>query len=152
MEIHMQERDLQVFIDGVIHYFKQISEESAVVGTPYLLDTKSKICYDYTGIIGISGRRKGCVYFTAPSIMLTHLLISIGEPDISAENYCDIVGEVANTISGNARQSFGREFMISVPIVIGGEPEQIKMPKDILSFVIPINWRQNDAALVISLE
>jgi chemotaxis protein CheX len=42
--------------------------------------------------------------------------------------------------------------MISVPIVIGGEPEQIKLPKDILSFVIPINWRQNDAALVISLE
>ena len=84
--------------------------------------------------------------------MLTHLLISIGEPDITSENYCDIVGEVANTISGNARQSFGREFMISVPIVIRGEPEQIKLPKDILSFVIPINWRQNDSALVISLE
>jgi chemotaxis protein CheX len=144
MEWNMQEKDLQVFIDGTMHYFKQVCEESAIVGTPYLLDTKDKICYDYTGIIGISGRRKGCVYFTAPSIMLTHLLIAMG--------YCDIVGEVANTISGNARQSFGREFMISVPIVIGGEPEQIKLPKDILAFVIPINWRQNDAALVISLE
>jgi chemotaxis protein CheX len=148
----MHERDLQVFIDGAIHYFEQVSEELAIVGTPYLLNTKNTICYDYTGIIGISGRRKGCVYFTAPSIMLTHLLISIGEPDITSENYCDIVGEVANTISGNARQSFGREFMISVPIVIRGEPEQIKLPKDILSFVIPINWRQNDSALVISLE
>jgi chemotaxis protein CheX len=148
----MDEKDLQVFIDGTMHYFQHCSKESAVVGTPYLLDTSNTICYDYTGIIGISGKRKGCVYFTAPSIMLIHLLTSMGEPDISSENCCDVVGEVANTISGNARKSFGQEFMISVPIVIGGEPERIKLPKDIRSFVIPMTWRQNNAALVISLE
>ncbi len=148
----MEEKDLQVFIDGTVHYFNQMSNESAIVRTPYLLRDLEKICYDYTGIIGISGRRKGCVYFTAPNIMLTHLLTSMGEPNISEENCCDIVGEVANTISGNARKSFGRDFMISVPIVIKGEPEKIKFPKDILSFVIPMNWRQGEAALVISLE
>lgn len=148
----MQEKDLQVFIDGTMHYFQHSSKENAIVGTPYLLNTSNTICYDYTGIIGISGKRKGCVYFTAPSIMLIHLLTSMGEADISSENCCDIVGEVANTISGNARKSFGQEFMISVPIVIGGEPERIKLPEDILSFVIPMSWRQNNAALVISLE
>ena len=148
----MHETDLQVFIDGTMHYFKQASQEAAIVGMPYLLDTSVTICYDYTGIIGISGRRKGCVYFTAPGIMLTHLLTCLGEPEINSENHCDVVGEVANTISGNARQSFGREFMISVPVVLQGEPERIKLPKDIRSFVIPLSWRQNEAALVISLE
>ncbi len=84
--------------------------------------------------------------------MLTHLLTCLGETEISSENHCDVVGEVANTISGNARKSFGREFMISVPVVIQGEPERIKLPKDIRSFVIPLTWHHNDAALVINLE
>jgi chemotaxis protein CheX len=148
----MHESDLQVFIDGTTHYFQQTSHQAAAVGTPYLLDTSTSICYDFTGIIGIAGRRKGCVYFTAPTTMLTHLLTSLGETEITTEYHCDLVGEVANTISGNARKAFGQDFMISVPVVVAGEPDQIKLPKAIRSFVIPITWCQHQAALVISLE
>ncbi len=148
----MHEGDLQVFIDGTTHYFQQTSQEKATVGTPYLLDTSTSLCYDFTGIIGVAGRRKGCVYFSAPTTMLTHLLTSLGETEISTAYHCDLVGEVANTISGNARKMFGKDFMISVPVVIAGEPERIQLPKNIRSFVIPITWCQHQAALVISLE
>ncbi len=148
----MHETDLRVFIDGTTHYFHQTAQEKAMVGTPYLLDTSHTICYDFTGIIGISGRRKGCVYFTAPTEMLNVLLARLGEDTFDNDFRCDIVGEVANTISGNARKEFGRDFMISVPIIVAGEPERIKLPHDIRSFVIPIDWCEHHAALVISLE
>ena len=71
--------------------------------------------YDYTGVIGISGARNGIVYFTAPRGMLTVLLMRMQETDTSEENMKDLVGEVANTISGNARRDFGKDFSSRCP-------------------------------------
>jgi chemotaxis protein CheX len=65
---------------------------------------------------------------------------------------CDLVGEVANTISGNARRDFGKDFMISVPQVVAGDPEKVQTPDNTRSFVIPINWRSHSAQLVVCLE
>ena len=48
------------------------------------------------------GKREGVVYFTAPRAMLTVLLMKMQENDFSHETMRDLVGEVANTISGNA--------------------------------------------------
>lgn len=147
----MHETELQVFIDGTTYYFSQSSEEEASVGTPYLISNRASVAKEYTGIIGISGKRKGSVYFTADSAMLKVLLASMGETTLSHEYMCDLVGEVANTISGNARREFGKDFMISVPIVVVGE-KKIVMPENLRSFVIPINWRSHEASLVICLE
>ena len=47
----------------------------------------------------------------------------------------DLVGEVANTIAGNARSEFGEEFEISVPIVLRGAPDEILLPRKDRSFV-----------------
>ena len=51
-----------------------------------------------------------------------------------------------------ARRSFGADFMISVPLVVKGQPERIHSPKNLRSFVIPISWRGHQAALVITVE
>jgi len=107
--------------------------------------------YEYTGVIGITGARKGIVYFTAPRGMLTVLLMRMQETDTSDENIKDLVGEVANTISGNARRDFGKNFVISVPIVIAHDLEKVTTPYQ-RSFVIPINWRTHSAKLVVCLE
>ena len=48
--------------------------------------------------------------------------------DTSVDNILDLVGEVANTISGNARKVFGREFLISVPVMIEGAVDKILHP------------------------
>ncbi len=148
----MQKEDLQVFIDGAVRYFDQMSESPAEVQTPYLEENEVSIKHEYTGIIGISGKKKGCVYFTAPESLLKHLLLMIGEFDSSDDAMADLVGEVANTISGNARQYFGSEFMISVPVVVNGDTKRIKLPSDLRSYVIPVVWRNYEAAIVISLE
>jgi len=148
----MTEDVLQVFIDGVVHFFKHTDDEAVKVGTPYLSENANPAAYDVTGIIGISGPYKGCVYFSAPTIFVKHLLLSIGEQDTRHEHIFDLVGEVANTISGNARSTFGHEFMISVPVIIEGAPNAIHLPEHLRSYVIPIYWKSYHAAVVICLE
>ncbi|MFK8010492.1 MAG: chemotaxis protein CheX [Marinicellaceae bacterium] len=148
----MKKEDLQIFIDGATHYFDQMSESPAQIQTPYLEEKSFSINHEYTGIIGVSGKKKGCVYFTAPESLLKHLLLVMGEYDSSKNALSDLVGEVANTISGNARQYFGSEFMISVPVVVNGKAESIRLPNTLRSYVIPVVWRKYEAALVISLE
>lgn len=148
----MSEATLQVFIDGVVNYFQHTSEKDVKVGSPYLVENANPAAFDYTGIIGVSGPYRGTVYFTAPKALLTHLLLAIGEKDTSMDNILDLVGEVANTISGNARSEFGHDFMISVPVVVEGAPSKIHLPKDLRSYVIPIYWKAYSAAVVICLE
>ncbi|GGY88167.1 hypothetical protein GCM10011613_36520 [Cellvibrio zantedeschiae] len=148
----MSEQTLQVFIDGVVRFFEHTNDKNVKVGTPYLVENDNPAAYDVTGIIGISGPYRGCVYFTAPRILLKHLLLSIGETETTNEYLFDLVGEVANTISGNARSTFGHEFMISVPAMIEGAPDQIHLPKNLRSYVIPVYWKAYHAAVVICLE
>lgn len=149
----MDEKLLQVFIDGVRYYFEHQTEEPAQVGTPYLGEVGQTVAYDYTGIIGVSGSRKGCVYYSAPRLLLRYLLLSMGEKDADGANLADLAGEIANTISGNARREFGSDFMISVPVVVSGETPQIQMGSRGRPFyVIPVTWHQYPSALVVSLE
>lgn len=148
----MTEDRLKVFINGVINYFQTSSKYEIKVGAPFLAENRSPQHFDYAGIIGISGPYKGTVYFTAPKIFLTHLLLSLGEKDTSDENVRDLVGEVANTVSGNARAEFGQDFMISVPVIIEGAPSKIHLPENLRSYVIPIYWKSYNAAVVVCIE
>ena len=148
----MKEKRLQVFIDGVNDYFTQVNKYDIDVGTPYLCENTNPPACDITGVIGITGPITGCVYFSAPSDLLVHLLQTIEEPDQSLDNQMDLVGEVANTISGNARSEYGPEFNISVPFIIKGIPDEIHLPRDSRSFVIPIDWKEHTAYIVICLR
>jgi chemotaxis protein CheX len=148
----MNETDLKVLVDIVRHYFLQQSGTAAEMGTPFLSDAHALPVFDFTGVIGISGERQGCVYFTSPSILLRELLIVAGEPQLTQENMADLAGEIGNTLAGNARKSFGSSFMISVPLVIKGHEQVISLPKDVKSYVIPFRWKKYDASLVVSVR
>ena len=148
----MTEQTLQVFIDGVVRYFDHIEDSAVKVGTPYLVENNEPAAFDVTGIIGVTGPYRGCVYFTAPRILMKHLLLQMGEDDTCTEHVFDLVGEVANTISGNARSEFGKEFNISVPVVLEGAPDSIYLPGALRSYVIPIYWKTYSAAVVICLS
>ena len=71
---------------------------------------------------------------------------------MSPENLADLAGEIGNTLSGNARKSFGSSFMISVPLVVEGRQQVISLPKDVKSYVIPFRWREHDACLVVGVR
>lgn len=146
----MEEEDLKIFIQAVPHYFQQTFAEEAVVDPPFIQGRESVI-QDYTGVIGISGKHKGAVYFTANRPMVQEMLIALGEEEITEDIEADIVGEVANTISGNARREFGGDFLISVPMVLHGKPDAISFPRNTKTFVIPFVWRSFRSYLIIAL-
>lgn len=148
----MDEQELRVFVDIVCQYFGSQTNRMPEMGSPYLGDPSSLPILDYTGVIGISGERQGCVYFTAPRELLRQLLLHVGELDTSEHNLSDIVGEVANTISGNARSYFGPNFMISVPVVVAGTANAIQVPRNVKAYILPIRWHKLEAVLVVSLQ
>lgn len=145
------EFELETFVAATTHYFAT-SVDAASVGSPYLVEDSAAPAQEFTGSIKISGKRRGVVYFTASRLMLTAMLVRIGETEITVENMIDLVGEVANTISGNVRREFGSEFMVSVPTVLAGKTEKPAASGAIRSYVVPINWRGHAAQLVVSLE
>jgi chemotaxis protein CheX len=147
----LTEAEIRTFVNGATRYFDTAAQQHASIGSPYLVTDGHPGAYDYTGIIGISGTRQGIVYFTAPRGMLTVLLMRMQETDTSEDNIKDLIGEVANTISGNARRDFGKSFVISVPTVLAKDAQALATPHP-RSFVIPINWRSHSAKLVVCLE
>jgi chemotaxis protein CheX len=148
----MSDLELATFVEGTTRYFEATANQAATVGSPYLVQNGKPTVHEFTGMISIAGKRRGVVYFTAPRPMLTVLLMRMGETELTEENMADLVGEVANTISGNARRDFGKDFMISVPQVVAGDTDRVTTPDNVRSFVIPINWRSHAAQLVVCLE
>lgn len=147
----MTEAELRVFVAIVKHYFEQQTKRPAEVGTPFLADPTALPVLDYTGVIGVSGTRQGCVYFTAPKELLRLILTYSGETDLSPRNLADLAGEIGNTISGNARRQFGNEFLISIPLVVEGRDQAISLPKGVKAYIIPFRWHKLDASLVVSV-
>jgi len=146
----LHEQELKTLVDATTRYFEVAVQQPASLGSPYLVSGVPSI-YDYTGVISISGKREGIVYFTAPRAMLTVLLMKMQQNDFSHENLCDVVSEVADRICGNARRSFGRDCVISAPNVVHGEGADVSVIPGRRSFVIPINWRSHSAKLVVAL-
>lgn len=146
---NLNESELKVFIDAVTHYFQHLTSEPAEIRAAYLAKEEMPR-FDYTGLITVSGRFHGCVYFSAPRIMVRELLIRLHEPDTCEDNLLDAVGEVANTISGNARRHFGDALDISVPVTLRGATE-LKTATRTRPFAILLRWHRYEAAVVVDL-
>lgn len=148
----MNEHEIDRILKTTLQFFQEVSGTSAFCGKPYIKKDK-RIVLEYTGIIGISGGRKGSVYFTSSKSQLEKLAqIMLGTEEITVEDIKDLVGEIANTISGNLRSIFGSEFLISIPVIIDGKARDIKLPDEIDSYVIPITWNGTESQFVVCLE
>ena len=146
----INQSDMQVFIRGASGYFEQLPVK-AEVGMPYLKDLEIPTL-DFSAAIGISGPRRGCVYYTAPHEMTRRLAADFGEIDTSDTLCADMVGEIANIIAGNACEELGASFMISVPVILVGRSQQMRFREGVPTFLIPIFWRGFKSLLVICLE
>ena len=146
------ESEVGVFVTAVLHYFATAVQQPAQCGTPHLALNGHPELADYTGVIRVSGRRTGVVAFTAPKSMLSVMLMRMQETDMSLENLKDLVGEVANTLAGNARRDFGQQFQISVPEVVAGREGRLEYPAGSRPIIIPIEWRNYHARLLVCLR
>ena len=148
----MDDQDIEVFITGVRRYFESLKPDSGVVIEPPFIKDQERPLLEYTGIIEISGKAHGAVCFTANGLMLKNILGFLNESPGSQEMLRDLVGEIANTLSGNAREEFGRDFLISVPVVATGNDSKFRLPEDGRNYVIPIIWQSEKAYLLVCLS
>jgi chemotaxis protein CheX len=148
----MDDKDIQVFITGVRRYFESLKADSGVVIEPPFIKDEERPLLEYTGIIEISGKAHGAVCFTANGLMLKNILAFLNGSPGSKEILCDLVGEIANTLSVNAREEFGRDFLISVPVVATANDSTFPFPEDGRNYVIPIIWQSERAYLLVCLS
>jgi chemotaxis protein CheX len=148
----MKDAERKIFVDSLRHYFATNIGGNLEISQAYHTETAATPASEYTGIIGVSGDKQGCIYLTATKDMLGHVLLAMGEPEIDASLFNDVIGEITNTVSGNARKTLGSGFMISVPIVVTGRPEHIHFPRNYDIGVVPFTWNGHRASLVVCLQ
>lgn len=148
----MKEDEIQVFIRGTISYFEEVTGVKAELDIPYTKGPE-QLLLDYSGHIGISGNRKGGLYITCPRAMLEEITRKILlTEEVDEQSVFDMIGEIANTIAGNARISFGSQFNISVPTIFKGKPGNFRIVLRTPVVVLPINWKGYQAYLVVGID
>jgi chemotaxis protein CheX len=148
----MKDTELKIFVEGVANFFGRIDGTSLTIGVPYIKQGNEFI-NEITGVIGLTGKRKGSIFITCALSMVDDVIMAYtGTEDKSEEARKDMIGEIANVISGNACEALGSEFKITVPVVVTGKPTGVDMPARVPAFVIPIEWKGHKAHLVAGVE
>ena len=148
----MTEADIPAFITCARRYFASLEGESTLVIEPPFLRDEPGPFLEFTGIIVVSGRKQGAVCFSATGGMLDKILGLLKDEKGKDEARRDLVGEIANTLSGNVREEFGSEFRISVPWIEQGTVVNFRFPPKVRTYVIPLNWKAQTAYLLICLH
>ncbi|MDR1854395.1 MAG: chemotaxis protein CheX [Azoarcus sp.] len=149
----INEKDIHSFVDAVSGFFAQFAEEKVEIRAAYLVEGAIKpSTFELTSYITLSGDYSGRVYFSAPRALIAHLLLMMQEPNRNDDRLLDAVGEIANTISGNARKHFGETMEISVPsteVTETGWLDTVVSPR---SYVILVKWKQYRASVVVDIQ
>lgn len=149
----MEEKILKIFADSATRYFATVTTGKVSLGTPYLRDKTEDPALDYAAVIGISGHYRGRVCYTASRQTLHALLPEMGETTFDERLCADLVGEITNNISGNARESLGAGFMISPPVVLNAATRAGRFAAENLPcYVLPVSWRDHHSRVLITLQ
>ena len=152
------EDTVRFFVWSVWSFFKSTSGIDPEIGTPYLFDGFKHS--DYTGIIGVSGSQKGAVYVSMEKNLLDKA-ISFPYPDVVSGDFSDedfeemrvdYAGEIANIISGNARNYLGGQFLISVPVVVTAPGTQMHIDNRSKGIIFPVTWDGYSCHIILCLE
>lgn len=141
---------LKLFVDSVRSYFKVLTRQEPQITSAYLA-TGELQGHEYNGIVTCSGAYAGHVIVSMPGQLLKELLLLQGETDTAPGNLLDAVGEIANTLGGNARKSLGPALKISVPVRLRGSSAiQTRLRKH--PYAVTLRWNHQPAVVCIDLE
>jgi chemotaxis protein CheX len=144
------ESDLRLFVDSVTRYFAVSSRTPPMIAAAYL-GTEPLTCHDFSAIVAFSGRFRGEVIVSLPAMAVRELLLMQKETDLSESNLLDAVGEIANTLAGNARQTLGSGLEISVPTTMRGrasQPARVRRHP----YVIAFRWNTHPGLVCVDLD
>ncbi len=146
----LNEEELKLFVDSVRRYFQVTTHHEPQITSAFLA-TGDIEGHDFNGLVTFSGSYNGHVLVSMPQRLLRELLLMQHETDLSDGNLLDAVGEIANTLGGNARKSLGAGLQISVPIKLQGSAGvRARVRKH--PYVITLRWNHQPALVCIDLE
>jgi chemotaxis protein CheX len=144
------ENELKLFVDAVRHYFKVTTPQEPQI-TSAFLGTGDVEGHDFNGIVSFSGSYNGHVIVSMPPRLLRELLLLQHETDMGDSNLLDAVGEIANTLAGNARKVLGSGLHISVPVKLKGAAS-LKARVRKRPYIITLRWNHQPAMVCVDME
>lgn len=147
---NLSETDLRLFVDSIKNYLRVTTRQEPQI-TSAFLGTGDVQGFEFNGIVTFSGSYNGQVIVSMPARLLRELLLLQHETDFSDGNLLDAVGEIANTLAGNARKTVGPNLEISVPVKIQGAPD-VKSRVRKHPFVITLRWSRHEAMVCVDME
>lgn len=146
----LDEAELKLFVASVRSYFQVVTRQEPQITSAFLA-TGDLEGHDYNGIVSFSGDYNGHVIVSMPGQLLKELLALQGETHLGEGNLLDAVGEIANTLGGNARKSFGPGLQISVPLKLHGSAGiQARVRKH--PYVITLRWNRQPALVCVDVS
>jgi chemotaxis protein CheX len=146
----LQQAELKLFVDSVRRYFMVITRQEPQI-TSAFLGTDDVEGFDFNGIVTFSGSYNGHVIVSMPAQLLRELLLLQGETDLSEGNLLDAVGEIANTLGGNARKTLGASLQISVPVKLQGT-HGMRARVRRHPYVITLRWNHQPAMVCVDMS
>lgn len=139
------------FVNATMETFKSMIHTDVTPGKIMLL-SGSKLNYDISGIIGLSGGAKGTVAISFPRVTALKVVSQfIGEKQLALdETVKDAVGELANIIAGAAKKDLTQyKISISLPTVIIGENHKVQGGKEVMPLLVPFDSPLGSFHLVV---
>ncbi len=131
------------FLESTLHVLQTIASIKAEKGKPYL--KKDNVARgDVSGVIGLAGDMNGIISVTFTEKCILHIVTGMFGEEVKELNdeIGDAVGEIANMISGQARQkleAIGTNLQAAIPSVVMGKDHTIshltKQPIIALPFI-----------------
>ena len=144
---------VNTFIDSIDNYFTKLTQTPVETLAPFVKKPEELLLRECTGMIGITGMKKGLVYISGDLEMYKELIRDyVGFNSPKKNDMLDMAGELSNVVAGNVREIYGDSFLISVPFVFKGKPENLKFPDNVPIYVIPFKWRSYSAYMVVGIQ
>jgi chemotaxis protein CheX len=146
----LNDADLRLFIDSIRNYLKITTRQAPQI-TSAFLGMGEIVGFEFNGIVTFSGSHNGHILVSMPDKLVREILLLQHETDVGDSNLLDAVGEIANTLAGNARKALGAGLQISVPVKTQGtDAIQTQVRKH--PYVITLRWNHYQAMVCVDME
>lgn len=142
------------FISATLDTYRMMLGCELKVGKPRI---KSDTLYSHeiTGVIGLTGKAQGIVAVSFPidvALQTVSQMLAIEVTEVN-EDVADGIGEIANIVSGYAKQGLTEYALsISLPNVIFGKDNHITVVKGTPIFTVPFGGSLGEFVMEISLD
>jgi len=142
------------FIMSTVTTFETMTKTRPTAGKP-TVKTEPFPTYDVSGIIGLSGDAQGSIAISFPKLVALKIVsLMLGtEIKVVGPELTDGVGELANIISGNAKQHFeNMNLSISLPNVVIGKDHMLGVQKGAPTIVVPFTSAIGSFSIEVTLK